>query len=114
MSTVDYELLTQTTDIVSAVVSRSDVPAAELPALIRSVYVALRTAASYPAVIARPEPAVPVHSSVFPDYIVCLEDGKKLTMLKRHLRTYYGLTPQAYRTRWGAAVELSNGAAKLR
>ncbi|MGI4960053.1 MAG: MucR family transcriptional regulator, partial [Janthinobacterium lividum] len=54
-----------------------------------------------PAPQARPEPAVPVKRSVFADYIVCLEDGKKMKMLKRHLMTSYGLTPQAYRERWG-------------
>ena len=73
-----------------------------LPFLIQQVYAALTTLGSAPAQAAeRPEPAVPLKKSVFADYIVCLEDGKKLKMLKRHLMTSYNLTPDAYRERWG-------------
>jgi predicted transcriptional regulator len=70
--------------------------------LIQSVYRSLSTAGEAEAAPAPAQsPAVPIKKSVFPDYIVCLEDGKKLKMLKRHLQTSYGLTPEAYRTKWG-------------
>ncbi len=88
--------------IVSAHISNNSVQAADLPALIQQVYTALTSLGSEPALAAeKREPAVPVRKSVFPDYIVCLEDGKKLKMLKRHLMTSYDLTPEAYRERWG-------------
>ena len=96
-STLEY-----TAQIVSAHVSNNSVQSSDLPALIQQVYTALSTLGSVPAQAAeKPEPAVPVRKSVFPDYIVCLEDGKKLKMLKRHLMTSYGMTPDAYRERWG-------------
>ena len=78
-------------------------PTSELPALIDQVFQAITGLGSRMQVEAepRPKPAVPVKRSVFADYIVCLEDGKKLRMLKRHLMTSYGMTPQAYRERWG-------------
>ncbi len=96
-STLEYAA-----QIVSAHVSNNSVQSNDLPALIQQVYTALSTLGSAPAQSAeKPEPAVPVKKSVFPDYIVCLEDGKKLKMLKRHLMTSYGLTPEAYRERWG-------------
>ena len=87
--------------IVSAHVANNAVQAGDLPDLIQKVYQALTTLGATPAPEDKPEPAVPVRKSVFPDYIVCLEDGKKLKMLKRHLQTSYGLTPDAYRARWG-------------
>ena len=88
--------------IVSAHVSNNSVQSSDLPALIQQVYTALTTLGSVPAQASEErEPAVPVKKSVFPDYIVCLEDGKKLKMLKRHLMTSYNLTPDAYRERWG-------------
>ena len=62
----------------------------------------------------KPQPAVPVKKSVFPDHIVCLEDGKKLKMLKRHLKTAYNMTPEQYRERWGLGAGLSDGGAELR
>ena len=96
------ELLPLVTDIVAAHLSNNNVPSAELPQLIRDVYHALAAASGGgPAPLARPEAAVPVKKSVTPDYIVCLEDGKKLKMLKRHLRSTYNLTPDEYRTKWG-------------
>jgi predicted transcriptional regulator len=96
-STLEYAA-----QIVSAHVSNNSVQSSDLPALIQQVYTALTTLGSAPAQAAeKPEPAVPVKKSVFPDYIVCLEDGKKLKMLKRHLMTSYNLTPDAYRERWG-------------
>ena len=87
--------------IVSAHVSNNSVQASALPDLIQQVYKALTMVGSEPAPTEKLEPAVPLKKSVFPDYIVCLEDGKKLKMLKRHLMTSYGMTPEAYRERWG-------------
>ncbi len=88
--------------IVSAHVSNNSVQSSDLPSLIQQVYAALTTLGSASAQVAeKPEPAVPLKKSVFADYIVCLEDGKKLKMLKRHLMTSYNLTPDAYRERWG-------------
>jgi len=95
------DLLPLASDIVAAHLSNNKVPSAELPELIRNVVQALAAAsAGEPAPTPRPDPAVSVKKSITPDYIVCLEDGKKLKMLKRHLRTAYNLTPDAYRTRW--------------
>ena len=96
-------LLALTAKIVSAYTGRNAMPGSDLPALIDRVFQSLAGVANGPAAApeARPEPAVPVKKSVFADHIVCLEDGKKLKMLKRHLMTSYGLTPQAYRERWG-------------
>lgn len=97
------ELLGLTAEIVAAHVSNNSVALADLPNLIQEVY---RTLASVglPMVKAqpdRPQPAVPVKKSITPEYLICLEDGKKLKMLKRHLQTSYNLTPEQYRERWG-------------
>ena len=97
------DLLGLTAEIVSAHVSNNPVSLGDLPNLIQDVY---RTLASVglPAVKPqpeRPQPAVPVKKSITPEYLICLEDGKKLKMLKRHLQTSYGLTPEQYRERWG-------------
>jgi predicted transcriptional regulator len=72
-----------------------------LPTLIHDVYKTLMSVGNVVSPSERPKPAVPVKKSVFPDYIVCLEDGKKLKMLKRHLKTAYRMTPEEYRERWG-------------
>ncbi|GBQ66038.1 Ros/MucR family transcriptional regulator [Komagataeibacter swingsii DSM 16373] len=90
-----------TTRIVTAYVSSHTVPADTLPGLIATVFQALGSLGQ--ATTGTPDlvPAVPVKKSVFPDYIVCLEDGKKLKMLKRHLQSAYGMTPQQYREKWG-------------
>ncbi len=85
--------------IVTAYVSNSSVSTGQLPGLIRSVHDALSHIEDRP--VKSREPAVPIRRSVQADYIVCLEDGKKLKMLKRHLRTTYGLSPQEYREKWG-------------
>ncbi|MEI7607183.1 MAG: MucR family transcriptional regulator [Rhodospirillaceae bacterium] len=101
---MDTARLGLTGEIVSAYVSKNTIPALEIPALINSVYQSLTTLGSSPAAVVAPEelrPAVSVKKSVTPDYIVCLEDGKKLKMLKRHLNTAYGLTPDEYRAKWG-------------
>ena len=99
------ELLELTTEIVSAHAGNNTVAPSDLPQLIQDVYKALVVVGTMPAVPERPRPAVAVKKSVFPDYIVCLEDGKKLKMLKRHLMTAYNLTVQEYRERWGLPPE---------
>ena len=96
------ELMALTTDIVASHVSNNTVAVADLPSLIQQVYAALSGLGNAPAGSAsRPHPAVPIKKSVLPEYIVCLEDGKKLKMLKRHLKTRYNMSPEEYRERWG-------------
>ena len=100
--TAPSSLLEFTTEIVAAHVSNNSVAPADLPQLIDQVYQSLAGIGKAPAGAAdRPRPAVHIKKSIHPDYIVCLEDGKKLKMLKRHLMTAYKLTPEAYRERWG-------------
>lgn len=95
-------LITLTSDIVAAHVSNNNVEVSDVPTLISTVYQALAGLGGEAVVeVERPEPAVSIRASVKPDYIVCLEDGKKLKMLKRHLMTHYGMTPDEYRQRWG-------------
>ncbi|WCL54248.1 MucR family transcriptional regulator [Gimibacter soli] len=95
------ELLALTADIVASHVSNNTVAVADLPRLIENVFKALSEVGAQPKVeeVAL-QPAVPIRRSVQPDYIVCLEDGKKLKMLKRHLKTCYNLTPEEYRAKW--------------
>jgi predicted transcriptional regulator len=98
----DDTLITLTADIVAAHVSNNSVAVNDLPQLIANVHGALATltgASAAPEI--RQEPKVPVRSSIKPDYIVCLEDGKRLKMLKRHLMTHYQMTPDQYRQKWG-------------
>ena len=97
------ELVALTADIVSAYVSNNTIVASEMPAVIEEVFEALRKASQTPAEGPEEplEPAVPIKRSVTPDYIVCLEDGKKFKSLKRHLRTHYDLSPEEYRKKWG-------------
>jgi predicted transcriptional regulator len=100
------DLLALTTEIVAAHVSNNTVQVGDLPQLINQVYSSLANIGSAPAAPAeRPQPAVPIKKSVHPDFIVCLEDGKKLKMLKRHLKTAYNMTPEAYRERWGLTAD---------
>ncbi|GLR47620.1 MucR family transcriptional regulator [Sphingomonas astaxanthinifaciens] len=95
-------LITLTADIVAAHVSNNSVAVNDLPQLIQNVHGALAgLSGSVAAPEAKPEPKVPIRSSVKPDYLVCLEDGKKLKMLKRHLMTHYNMTPDQYRQKWG-------------
>jgi len=99
-------LLTLTADIVAAHVSNNSVAVNDLPNLIQNVHSALsgisgQSSAPEP----RPEPKVPVRSSVKPDFIVCLEDGKRQKMLKRHLMTNHGMTPDQYRQKWGLSAD---------
>src|SRR5687767_11996527 len=99
-------LLTLTADIVAAHVSNNSVGVNDLPTLIQNVHGALIAIAQQSAAPEpRPEPKVPIRSSVKPDYIVCLEDGKRLKMLKRHLMTRYNLTPDQYRQKWGLSAD---------
>jgi len=92
-----------TADIVSAYVSNNTVPASDIPSLISQVHSALMRVSGGPS-DTQPEPlkpAIAVKKSITPDYLVCLEDGKKFKSLKRHLRTQYNMTPEAYREKWG-------------
>jgi predicted transcriptional regulator len=99
-------LITLTADIVSAHVSNNSVAVADVPGLIQNVHGALiQLGTSEPEPEVRQEPAVSVRSSVKPDYIVCLEDGKKLKMLKRHLMTHYQMTPEQYRAKWNLPAD---------
>jgi len=100
------DLLALTADIVSSHVANNSVSVNDVPQLIQNVYKTLSTLGEQPkAAEVRSEPAVPVRNSVKPDFIVCLEDGKKLKMLKRHLMTAYGMTPDEYRAKWGLPAD---------
>ena len=106
-ATIDHsELLTLTSDIVAAHVSNNAVPSTELSGLIETVFGTLSGLGGAPA---EPEvelkPAVPIKKSVTADHLICLEDGKKLKMLKRHLKTSYDMTPDEYRERWGLPAD---------
>ncbi len=99
----DNDLLEKTVTIVSAHIGFNTVEREKLPDLIRSVYGTLQGIAAKDDArdASEPVPAVPIKRSVFGDYLICLEDGKKLKMLKRHLKTAYGMEPDEYRARWG-------------
>jgi predicted transcriptional regulator len=100
------EFLALTADIVSSHVANNTVAVSDLPALIDNVYNALaKLDGRAEPVKEKQEPAVSIRASIKPDYVVCLEDGKKLKMLKRHLMTHYGLTPDQYRAKWGLAAD---------
>jgi predicted transcriptional regulator len=99
------DVLGLTAQIVSAHVSNNSVTPDALPALIQDVYRTLTGVGKDQPTPDKPQPAVPVKKSVFPDHIVCLEDGKKLKMLKRHLKTAYNMTPEQYRDRWGLPAD---------
>jgi len=90
-----------TAQIVSAHVSNNSVSPDALPSLIQEVFKTLSGVGKDPIQPERPQPAVPIKKSVMPEHIICLEDGKKLKMLKRHLKTSYSMTPEQYRERWG-------------
>lgn len=102
------EILGLTTEIVASYLSNNPVDERSIPGMIEQIYHTLSNlggAASGAPVKERPAPAVPVKKSVHPDYIVCLEDGKKMKMLRRHLKTAYDMTPEAYRERWGLPTD---------
>jgi predicted transcriptional regulator len=99
-------LITLTADIVSAHVSNNNVAVGEVSGLIQNVHGALtQLGQATPAPTEKQEPAVSVRSSIKPDYIVCLEDGKKLKMLNRHLMTHYAMTPEQYRAKWNLPAD---------
>jgi len=97
----DLSLVTLTVDITSAYLNHNRVATTELPAVIESIHSALEKAREPTPSTVLPEPAVPIRASIKPDYLVCLEDGRKLKLLKRYLRTQYNLTPDEYRAKWG-------------
>jgi len=100
-------LLTLASQIISAYVGNNSVSAADLPSVMSTVYQNLTRLGSTSTIApeTRPDPAVPVRRSITPEYIICLEDGKKLKMLKRHLKTAYNMTPDQYRERWGLGAD---------
>jgi predicted transcriptional regulator len=100
------ELLALTSEIVSAYLSNNTMPASDIPNVIEQVFKTLANVSGEGLIPHdRPQPAVPIKKSVTPDYIVCLEDGKQLKMLKRHLMTAYSMTPEQYRERWGLPAD---------
>ena len=103
---INEMLITLTSNIVAAHVSNNSVEVHEVSTLISNVYGAL-AALGQPVIVEEkaPEPAVSIRASVKPDYIICLEDGKKLKMLKRHLMTHYNMTPEEYRARWNLPAD---------
>ena len=105
-SAAHNELLSLTADIVSSHVANNTVAVSDLPNVIENVFSTLsRLGVEGKAVEPKQEPAVSIRASVKPDFIICLEDGKKLKMLKRHLMTHYNMTPEAYRAKWGLAAD---------
>src|SRR5213082_3866220 len=105
--TPEDDLLRMTADVVAVYVSNNTLATAQLADVIHAVYNSLRTLDGQ---VAEPpaeplKPAVPIRKSITPDYLVCLEDGKKLKMLKRHLRSTYGMTPDEYRAKWGLSPD---------
>ena len=105
--TAEQELLRMTADVVAAYVSNNTLPMAQMAEVINAVYGSLRGLET--KIVEPPpeplKPAVPPRRSITPDYLICLEDGKRLKMLKRHLRTTYNMSPDEYRARWGLAPD---------
>lgn len=101
------DILRMTAEVVAAYVGNNSLPATQLPEVINTVYGTLRRVnGATPVLDGQPQKAaISVRKSVTPEYIVCLEDGKKLKMLKRHLRTVYGMSPDEYRTKWGLPID---------
>ena len=106
-ATEQKEILKMASDVVAAYVGNNTMPADQVADVIKIVYNSLQTLSTgeTEAPAERPEPAVSIRSSIKPDYIVCLEDGRKLKMLKRHLRASYDMSPEEYRARWGLAAD---------
>ncbi|MCP4330796.1 MAG: MucR family transcriptional regulator [Alphaproteobacteria bacterium] len=102
-NTARVQLLTMTAQVAASYFGNNVVPATQIPEVIKSVYGSLASldGQSDGTGQSSQKPAVPIRRSVTPDFVICLEDGKKLKMLKRHLRTTYGLTPEEYRVKWG-------------
>jgi predicted transcriptional regulator len=106
-NTKGNDLLKLASDVVAAYVSNNPLPVSELPAIIKSVHATLGGLAGGVAgeVATTQKPAVPVKKSITPEHLICLEDGKKLKMLKRYLRSRYGLSPDQYRAKWGLPAD---------
>ncbi|MDP2298664.1 MAG: MucR family transcriptional regulator [Pseudolabrys sp.] len=106
-TTANSDYIELTAEIVSAYVSNNTVPAGEISSLIHQVHAALSRVSGKPGEVpAEPlKPAVTVKKSITPEYIICLEDGKKFKSLKRHLRTQYNMTPEQYREKWGLGAD---------
>ena len=107
---LSMEMLGLTAQIVAAHVSNNAVAPEGVPGLIQDVYRTLNgigreAPPAAPAAVEKPQPAVPVKKSIFADHLICLEDGKHLKMLKRHLATAYNMTPEQYREKWGLAAD---------
>lgn len=114
MDQSEQPLLRYAIDVVTAHVGNNPVALADVPGFLREVYTTLQQLEGQQAPEApRGEPAVPVKQSVKPDYIVCLEDGKKLRMLKRYLKTQYSMTPEQYRAKWGLPADYPMNAPAL-
>lgn len=103
----DNDLIELSTEIVCAYVSHNALSPTDLPKLIAEVHTALNGlhSSEIPEPVEELKPAVPVRKSVAPDYIICLEDGKKFKSLKRHLRTHYNMSPEEYRDKWGLPAD---------
>lgn len=100
------EMLRMAVDIVSAYVGNNSVPTTQVPEVINTVYASLHSLDANGGGPAEAlNPAVPIRRSITPDYLICLEDGKKLKMLKRHLRAVYGLSPEEYRAKWSLSPD---------
>jgi predicted transcriptional regulator len=106
-NSADGSYIELTAQIVSAYVGNNSVPSAEIASLIGQVHAALkRVSGGQATTLAEPaKPAVSVKRSINPDFLVCLEDGKKFKSLKRHLRTQYNMTPEQYREKWGLPAD---------
>lgn len=102
----ELDLLSMATDITSSYVANNDISKEELPAFLETVYSSLKGLSYQGAATGnRPDPVVPINQSITDDYIICLEDGKKLKMLKRHLKSSYNMSPEQYRERWGLSAD---------
>jgi predicted transcriptional regulator len=102
----DEELLRMTADVVAAYVSNNALPTQQLAEIINTVYTSLRSLDADSDSKSEPlKPAIAIRKSITPEYLICLEDGKKLKMLKRHLRSTYGMTPDEYRAKWGLPAD---------
>lgn len=101
------DIMSLVAEVVASYVSNNEMEASELPAFIQQVHRSLCNVGSGRSFLLhdRPDPVVPIEESVQPDYIVCLEDGRRLKMLKRHLKTAYNMSPDQYRERWGLAAD---------
>ncbi len=104
-SKIEPDMLELTAQIVAAHVSHNSVSTDMLPNLIQEVYKTLTNIGKEQPETEKLQPAVPIKKSIAPDYIICLEDGKKLKMLRRHLKTSYGMTPEQYRERWNLPAD---------